>query len=174
MALLPSEPRAFKKHLKELSKIKAHFLFDPAFFIPNLSPAELAMGIQSADIIIGNDYEIALMEKKIHKRMSQWSDKRGDRGGVIIIRTLGPKGSEIYHGSWKYQIPAAKVKRVNDPTGAGDAYRAGFIAGYIWGEALETCGKMGATAAAYTVEKYGTQTHRFSLSQFQSRLKRAF
>jgi len=71
----------------------------------------------------------------------------------------------------KILIPIAKAKKVVDPTGAGDAYRAGFLAGYLKALALPVCGRMGALAAAYTVEKFGTQTHHFTLTQFKKRYK---
>lgn len=165
IALMPSEPKSFVNHLKELVKFKAHFLFDPAFFIPNLTKAELSLGLKHAQIVIGNDYEIELMEKKVNRLI-----RNQLTGKQLLIRTLGERGSEIYSSGKVIKIPAAKVKQVADPTGAGDAYRAGFLAGYIEGKSVLDCARMGAVAAAYTVETFGTQTHIFSLSEFRNRL----
>lgn len=164
-ALMPSEPEVFKKHLRELVKIKAHFMFDPAFFIPNLTKAELLMGIKNAEIIIGNEYEIALMEKKVNQVISDQLNSN-----QMLIRTLGENGSEIVSNGEVIKIPAVKVKKAVDPTGAGDAYRAGFLAGYIDGKTLSECGRMGAVAGAYCVENIGTQGHGFTLNQFNRRL----
>ncbi|OGV95648.1 hypothetical protein A2W24_06985 [Microgenomates group bacterium RBG_16_45_19] len=169
VALLPSEPKAFAKHLREVVKRKARFMFDPAFFIPNLTQAELRLGLTYAEMIIGNDYEIALMENKVKRIIRHQLTKK-----QVLIRTLGERGSEVYTGGMVHQIPAAKVKRVVDPTGAGDGYRSGFLTGYIEGKSMLDCGRMGAVAAAYTVEKYGTQTHHFTLQQFQERLRQAY
>jgi len=69
----------------------------------------------------------------------------------------------------RVHIPPAKVTNTSDPTGAGDAYRGGFLAGYLRGFDLETCGKMGSVGAAYTVEKYGTVTHSFTIDEFSKR-----
>lgn len=173
LALMPSEPAAFKKHLAELCQMKAHFMFDPAFFIPNLTKEELSLGIKQAEIIIGNDYEIALMEKRIKATMVTWFNGLMAKN-AIVIKTLGEKGSEIYCQGEKINIPAAKVKAIVDPTGAGDAYRSGFLAGYMRDLDLKTCGQMGAVTAAYTVESFGTQTHKFTLKEFKKRFEANF
>ena len=67
------------------------------------------------------------------------------------------------------EIKSVKAKKVIDPTGAGDAFRAGFLAGFMRGFDLQTCGQMGALAAVYTVEKYGTTTHTFTSKKFERR-----
>jgi adenosine kinase len=154
VALMPSEPGVFVKHLHELVKMKARFMFDPAFFIPNMSKADLKLGILHAEIVVGNDYEMALLEKKTHSTMATWLHSSN-----IVIRTLGAEGSEIHTKREVITIPAAQVKQVVDPTGAGDAYRAGFLAEYIKGSDIETCGHMGAKVAAAAVKSFGTQNH---------------
>ena len=87
---------------------------------------------------------------------------------------MGSKGSIINQGTKKWDIPQAKPKNTSDPTGAGDAFRSGFIAGYIRGSPLDICGRMGSVSAVYTVESYGTQTHVFSKKEFISRFKNNF
>ena len=87
---------------------------------------------------------------------------------------MGAKGSRIQQDKKSWNIPAAKPKKVVDPTGAGDAYRAGFLAGYLNNLPIEVCGRMGSIAAVYTVEKYGTTTHRFTKSEFAVRYKHNF
>ncbi len=168
IALLPSEPASFVKHMHEAVELGAHFMFDPAFFIPNIATADLRLGLQYATVIIGNDYEIALMEHKTKSKLSEWVKKKN----TVVIRTLGAQGSEIFHQKKAIRIPAAEVESTADPTGAGDAYRAGFLAGFTEGKDLMTCGEMAATAAAYTVELYGTQTHAFTRKKFYQRLKK--
>ena len=76
-----------------------------------------------------------------------------------IVTTLGEKGSLISTPDGDMQIPAAKISEILDPTGAGDAYRAGLIKGLAMGKNIETAAKIGAVAAAYAIEKYGTQEH---------------
>jgi len=169
VALLPTDPAIFVSQLKELVSLNADFLFDPAFFIPNLAVDDLVLGIKNARLIIGNDYEIALMERKTGTAASDWA-----ADNTVVITTLGPEGSRILQGQRTWEIKAVAPKKVVDPTGAGDAYRAGFLAGYCQGFELDKCGQMGSTAAAYTVETYGTQTHTFSLITLNRRMKKAF
>jgi adenosine kinase len=90
-----------------------------------------------------------------------------------VITTWGSKGSviesKVKNEIQKVFIKPAKPKNTSDPTGAGDAYRAGFLAGYLRGFDLKTCGQMGSVAAVFTVEKYGTQTHKFTFKEFANR-----
>ena len=89
----------------------------------------------------------------------------------MIVTTRGKKGALIETEGKKFDIPAAQPKNESDPTGAGDAFRAGFLAGFMRDYSLENCGKMGAVTAVYTVEKYGTQTHLFTKKEFVKRYK---
>lgn len=169
LVLMPSEPSAFASLLKQAIAGGYDYLFDPAFFIPNLSEDELAKGIAHARIIIGNDYEIGLMEQRTTSKVTDWL-----KDDTIVITTLGSKGSEIRQGYKRIMIPIAKGIKLVDPTGAGDAYRAGFLAAYNRGLDLETAGRWGSLTAGYAVEHYGTQQHHFTPSSFAKRLKQAF
>jgi len=156
----PTDPKAMIQYVNQCKGKK--YLYDPAFQIGNFSAEELRAGISNAEILIGNDYEIALMKRKV------------DISVPILVTTLGSKGSVIETKKESIYIKPAKPKNVSDPTGAGDAYRAGFIAGYLRGLSLQACGQMGSVAAVYTVEKYGTQTHTFTKKEFISRYKKNF
>ncbi len=91
-----------------------------------------------------------------------------------LITTLAARGSIIETRHDAIGIKRAIPKNETDPTGAGDAYRAGFLAGYLRKYDLQVCGQMGSVAAAYTVEKYGTQTHDFTKREFIARYKENF
>jgi len=167
--LAPTEPTAMKQYIRECIKLKSPYLYDPAFQIGNFSPDELREGILNAKILIGNDYEIALIEQKLgvnHTKLRAMVS--------ILITTLGAKGSIIETPDKSMHIRRCDAENTLDPTGAGDAYRAGLLTGYLHGYDLETCGQMGSVAAAYTVEKYGTQTHSFTKKQFIQRYKKSF
>ena len=166
LAITPNDPRAMVNYARQAAKANANYLYDPAVQIPRFSGDQLRAGINGAKIVIGNDYEIALLLKN-----SGLSEKQILSGGRILISTGGVKGSLIMTSREKILIPIAKAKSAVDPTGAGDAYRAGFLAGFIKDLPLAVCGRMGALAAAYTVERYGTQTHHFTLAQFKKRYK---
>jgi adenosine kinase len=167
--LSPTEPTAMKQYVKECIKLKLPYLYDPAFQIGNFKAEELREGIEHAHILIGNDYEIALIEQKLeitHDELIAMVP--------ILITTLGSKGSIIETHKEAIHVKPAKPKNTSDPTGAGDAYRAGFVSGFMRGFDLAICGKMGSVAAVYTVEKYGTQTHQFTKKEFLARFKQNF
>lgn len=166
----PNHPRAMVRFAGEYQKIKIPYLFDPGMQLPHLSAEDLRIAFQGAKIIIGNDYEVQIMEKKsgIADLATLGKDNK------IIITTLGEHGSDISYNKETIHILPARVRRSDDPAGAGDAYRAGFVAGFLRGLPMQICGQMGAVAAAYTVEKYGTTTHHFTLEEFARRYKENF
>jgi adenosine kinase len=165
----PTVPQAMIKFAQECQKLNIPYMFDPGMQLPRLTLNQLRDGISGAKILIGNDYEVSLILKKLKFNKKQLLKK-----DKILITTLAEKGSLIETKNKSTVIKAAKPKAVVDPVGAGDAYRAGFIAGYQKEFDLETCGQMGAVTAVYTVEKYGTTTHHFSRKQFCGRFKENF
>ena len=176
----PNDPHAMTRYVDECQKYGYPYMYDPAFQIANFTVDELACGISKAEILIGNDYEIALIEN----RLSISHEELLVMGPNVIVTTLGSKGSIIETKYHSIHIKPAKAKKVIDPTGAGDAYRAGFVDGYrqivrsrprlertALADQLAICGQMGSVAAVYTVEKYGTVTHTFTKSDFMRRYK---
>lgn len=161
----PNDPEAMKRYISSCKEHGLRYMYDPAFQIDNFSPEELSEAINSAELLIGNDYEIALIEQKLgitHEELILMGPK-------AVITTLGGKGSIIETRHEALHVHPAKAKRVSDPTGAGDAFRGGFLAGYVKGFDLPTCGQMGSVAAVYTVEKYGTVTHHYTKEEFKKR-----
>lgn len=162
--LAPTTPEAMLGYVGECQKLKLPYLFDPAFQIATFENEQLKSAITGAEILIGNDYEIALIEEKFeisHEELIVMVP--------VLVTTLGPKGSVIETRKESIHISPAKAKKVLDPTGAGDAYRSGFMAGYCRGYDLVTCGQIGSVAAVYTVEKYGTVTHSYTKAEFSQR-----
>lgn len=145
------------------------YLYDPAQNIPFINEEDLKNGLDGSEILIGNDYEMALIEKK-----TNFSKKQILKKVKILITTLGGKGSLIETSGKKIHIGIVNPNKIVDPTGAGDAYIAGFLSGYINNLSLRTCGRMGATLATYAIENYGTQKHKFTLRQFKGHFKKAF
>lgn len=169
VVISPTDPAAMKRYVRECRKRLLPYMYDPAFQIGNFSAEELRQGIIGAQILIGNDYEIALIEQKLgitHEELIVMVP--------VLITTLGSKGSIIETRKESIHVKPAKPKNTSDPTGAGDAYRAGFIAGHLRGLSLKECGQMGSVAAVYTVEKYGTQTHMFTKKEFIKRYEENF
>ncbi len=165
--IAPDNPEAMVKFAKECQELRFPFMFDPGMQLPRLTDDQLQNGIKGADILIGNDYEMELIRQRIKDQNLLGSVK-------VIITTLGEKGSTIQTKDQTLQIPAAKPDQVLDPTGAGDAFRAGFLAGYSKGLDLKICGQMGSVAACYAIEKYGTTNHTFTLQEFSERFEQNF
>lgn len=165
----PQKPETMLSMARQYKKKHIPFLFDPGMQLPWFTRDHLEEAFDHAAIIIGNDYEISVIEKKAGKNICT----RLAASGKIVITTLGSKGSRIQTKNETVDIPAVKVQS-RDPAGAGDAYRAGFIAGYVKRFPLTVCGKMGSVAAAYTVEKFGTTTHTFTKKEFSKRYSQAY
>ncbi len=165
----PTDPLAMKKRVAECKSLGLQYVYDPAFQIATFSAEELREGIDGAKILFGNDYEIALIEDKL-----EISHEELILMVPVVVTTLGSKGSIIETRTESIHVSIAKPKAVVDPTGAGDAYRAGFLAGYLKNLDLAVCGQMGSTAAAYAVETYGTVAHHFTKKEFLKRYRHNF
>ncbi len=149
-------------------KAKVPFVFDPGQQTPWLSAEQFKSILHGAHTLIVNDYELALVQKKLKKDVKVLSQLKQ------LIVTRGEKGADWYVGGKKHTMPVAKPKKVIDPTGAGDAYRSGVVLGLLRGWSVEQAGRVGALAATYAIEHYGTQQHSFSKAQFQKRYHQSF
>lgn len=162
--IAPNELQAIVRYVNECADKKIPFAFDPAFFIPHLEPKLLLKAVKSAQIIFGNDYEIEFIERKIgNKLIDILSSKQ------ILVKTLGEKGSRILNNKKWINIGINKTKAI-DPTGAGDAYRAGFLFGYLRNNPLKVCGWMGAVVSSFAVEVKGTMNLDFTKGKFKKLL----
>lgn len=158
------------KRLPEIyRKKKINFIFDPGQQITALGTEDLRNGIDGAKILISNDYELALILKK-----TGWAEKEVLSRTEIIIITLGEKGSRVQTREKIFNIPPAKIREVKDPTGAGDAYRAGLIKGIIQNWPIETAAKFAGVMAAYAVETFGTQEYRTNFKEAAARYEDNF
>ena len=115
--------------------------------------------------MVSNDYELELIINKTGLDKKELLQRTNS-----IITTLGELGSRVCTPDYEINIPAIKPKKVVDPTGAGDAYRAGLIKGLIQCRNIEQSAKMGSVCASFAVECYGTQEYYFSLTDFEERL----
>lgn len=165
----PNDPKAMINFAKQCQEKNIPYMMDPGMQLPALNQEDLKNMINGATILIGNDYEIALLKEK-----TGLSDQDLLSQVKILITTLGEKGSTIQLLEKTYTIAPGKPKEVLDPTGAGDAYRAGFLAGYLKELDLQLCGQMGSIASCFAIEKYGTTSHSFSEEEFQQRYKQTY
>lgn len=143
------------------------YMFDPGFILTQVSNEDLLLGLTNASYIIGNEYEVTLMKERI----PSWKELAKDK---TVIETLGEKGTNIIEKGFLHEIPVVQVGHVAATTGAGDAWRGGFLAGLERGFDVKVCGQMGAVASSFAIEKYGTQEHFFDIPTFLQRYKKTF
>lgn len=163
----PSGAEGSMSFVRQAVKLGVPYIFDPGFILTQINNKDLKLGVENAKYLIGNDYEINIIKTRIKNWKKIFSDK-------IIITTLGEKGAITETPKKTYRISAAKPLKIADPTGAGDAWRGGFLAGLKRGFDLQICGQMGSVAAAYAVENYGSQEHRFTKKAFENRYRQNF
>ncbi len=169
LILAPSNPETMRELPERCRRRAVPFLFDPGQQIPILSADDLKNGIDGARVIIVNDYELELIREK-----TSWDEAEMTNHAELVVVTLGEKGSRVHSKGATFSTPAAKPRAVVDPTGAGDAYRAGFVLGLLKHLPLETCAKLAGVVACYTVETEGTQTHTFTKEELVERYRENF
>lgn len=147
-------------------KLKSDYIYDPGLALGILSKKTLISGIKNCNWLVGNDYEIALILKILNLSINQLIE-----WGIKVITTLGEKGVKYQDKNHSYYVSAYKVKKVVDPTGAGDAWRGGFLAGIVEGKSIKESLKLGNVLASFAVEKYGTVNHKPIMVEINKRLK---
>jgi adenosine kinase len=168
-AVSPTAPDAMRRHVDELAAAGTPFLFDPGQQVVALSASDLRAGVEQATLLAANDYELAMIEEKLDTSRAEILAQV-----EIVAVTFGDLGSTIYANGETYDIPPAEPWRVVDPTGAGDGYRAGLLAGYRSGIDWAATGRIASTAATYVVEQKGTQAHGYSRDEFAERFAAEF
>ena len=144
-------------------------MVDPGQNITAFSGDQLTEMLTGATYLISNDYELELIQNSTKLTQAEIVERAG-----TVITTLGEKGSVIRQKGSEIAIPPYPVADVKDPTGAGDAFRAGFVKGLALGKPLDVAARMGSVSAAYAVEKHGTQEHAFTWQEFVDRYAAAF
>jgi adenosine kinase len=160
----PTDPAAMERHVREAAEAGLTLVYDPGQQIISLTPQALRTGLQTAHLLFGNDYEIAMIQEKTGYRREQIVETV-----PVTVVTLGELGSVIHEAERTIEIPAVPAREVIDPTGAGDAYRAGLITAHRRGLPWEVAGRIGSLAATYVVESKGTQAHAFTPDEFRER-----
>jgi adenosine kinase len=169
LLISPGNIHDMLRYQDQAQNLKMPYIFDPGQTLPFFQPEELRALVHGAKVLITNDYELDLVKKK-----TGFSEEQIMEIVEILVTTKGDKGSIIKTKKETIEIPIIKTDKVLDPTGAGDAYRAGFIYGLLYNKDLETCGKLGALTAVYAVEQYGTQNHKYTVEEFNKRFKDNF
>jgi adenosine kinase len=165
-----NDPEAMIRHTEECRYRRVPFAADPSQQLARMNGEEIRLLIDGAAFLFTNEYEAALTEQK-----TGWSaDEILDRVGIRVT-TLGPNGVRIDRkGEEPIQVPTPKETHRADPTGVGDAFRAGFLAGLAWGVSLQRCAQVGSLLATHVIESIGTQEYELARRAFLLRIREAY
>jgi adenosine kinase len=157
------------EHAAQFAEAGIPFIFDPGQGLPMFDGDELLHFIDQADWLTVNDYEWQLVQERTGLSVA---DLTASLQALIVTR--GGKGSVIYTAEKEYLIPCARPAAVKDPTGCGDAYRAGLLYGLKHGLDWATTGRIASLLGAIKIEHHGTQNHRFTMDEFRARFRAEF
>ncbi len=160
----PNAPDAMAQYVRECKALGIRYVYDPSQQIPLINLEELKAGIEGAHILTVNDYEFGIIQERLGLNLA------GVQAMVdVLVITRGEAGSSLYEDGRVLTVPAISVAKVVDPTGAGDAYRAGLLAALNNGLSRLEAGRVGTLTATYALEAFGTQGHRYTVAQFAGR-----
>jgi adenosine kinase len=165
----PDGRQGMLEHAEQFATAGIPFIFDPGQGLPMFGEVELRAFVERASWVAVNDYEASLLSER-----TGWSLEKIATQVRALIVTRGAEGSWIFADGQRREIPVAKTARVADPTGCGDAYRAGLLWGLARGFDWHTTGRAAALLAAIKIEHHGTQQHRCSADEFGERFKADF
>ena len=177
--ICPSDPTAMREHARECRELGIPYVYDPSQQVARLDGPDLLDGIDGAAMLIGNEYELGVIEKKTGLSEAELAAKvpvlvitRGEEGATIALRggsTEEPGGARVV------KVPAAKLRtEALDPTGVGDAFRSGLVASRLRGLPWEEAGRVGAVAAVLCLETLGPQARRWTLDALLERYAESF
>ena len=165
----PNAPDAMMKFPAECRELGIKYLYDPSQQVLRLEGDELARDMEGAHFLFCNDYEFGLISKK-----TGWSlDQILEHVNILVI-TRGKDGADLYMDGESVHIPTVPEDEIVDPTGVGDSFRGGFLAGYSQGFDWKLCGEIGSLAAVYCLEQRGPQSHSYTREEFVARFRRHF
>jgi adenosine kinase len=165
----PDGRQAMIDHAAQFAAAKIPFIFDPGQGMPLFGAEDLKTFIAQARWVAVNDYEWGLLQQKTGLTVSDITAQV-----EALVVTQGAEGSTIYTEGRTLTVPCVKPKAVVDPTGCGDAYRAGLIHGLLRGLDWETTGRVASLMGAIKIESRGPQNHSFSAAEFDRRYRENF
>jgi adenosine kinase len=165
----PNDPVAMERLVDECIAEHIPYMYDPSQQLPRLEADVLRRGVEHCHGLAVNEYEWNMLNRK-----TGLSQEDVLRQAKVLIRTLGKNGAEIFAEGQRYSIPIYPTENVVNPTGVGDAFRAGILCGMALGWSWDVAGRAGSLCAAYVLEQSGTQNHRFTPQEFVARYRLAF
>jgi adenosine kinase len=167
--LAPDGREGMIAHAAQFVSAGIPFIFDPGQAMTLFGGAELSKFIEQATWVTVNDYEATLLQE----RTGLSTGELAARVEAYVV-TQGAQGSVVYTGGRRVEIPAVRAAAVVDPTGCGDAYRAGLVYGLMLGLDWETTGRIASLMGAIKIATVGTQNHRFTMDEFRARFHETF
>jgi len=165
----PDDPAAMTKHLQECLALGIPYAYDVSWQLARLPAEEIEAGVLGCAMLVVNDYEMSLITDKTG--IIETDQRLGDK---IVAVTRGENGATIYAAGQFHAIPPVPPRQINDPTGAGDAFRGGLLRGMAAGWSWDVAGRMGALAATYCLETLGPINHHYSRAEFVARYREHF
>ncbi len=166
VSISPNGIDAMADHAKYCQKHSLQFIFDPGQAFPALSTDQLVKSVHRSKALVVNDYEWQLWKGK-----TSLSESQTLKLTEAIIVTFGEKGCRIITVKEEFELPAVSDLQVVDPTGSGDAFRAGLLHGLSRGWGWEKTARLATVAASFCVEVQGTQSHEFTMEDFKGRYR---
>jgi adenosine kinase len=157
------------EHAEQFVEADIPFIFDPGQGMPMFDGEDLMKFVEQATWVTVNDYEMQLLQERTGKSPHELAEHV-----EALIVTMGNKGSHIYTREHRHEIPVAEPNVIHDPTGCGDAYRAGLLYGLLNELDWKTTGRIASLMGAIKIEHHGTQNHFFTMDEFNDRFKDAF
>jgi adenosine kinase len=170
VTISPNDPEAMVKYANECQELGIPYLYDPSQQIIRLSGEDLAAGLKGCDLLVVNEYEFGML----HEKTGLSAEEIRATPTRACIITLGSEGAHIWAGGALHAIPPVPPTRVDEPTGVGDAFRAGLVKGIALNLPWELAGRIGALAATYTLEQPGPQSHSYTTAEFVARFREHF
>ena len=180
LVISANHQNSFLYFQKEAIKNKIPYFYDPGMTLTWITDKDLRKGVINCRYLVGNDYEIAMIMKRLKTTVNELTNLRQGFGGqascgLKIVTTLGEEGvryeERVYKVHKVYKVKSYQVRKVIDPTGAGDAWRGGFVAGLLMDYSIKDCLKLGNVMASFAIEKYGTVNHRPTKKEIEKRMK---
>jgi adenosine kinase len=165
----PDGKEGMLRHARECAAARVPFVFDPGQGLPMFTGEELMEMVRLADVLAVNDYEGRMLAEKTGRALESLAAELR-----ALIVTLGAQGSVIHAGGRRIEIPAVVPDAVADPTGCGDAYRAGILYGMAHGWDWEKTGRLASVMGAIKIAHRGAQNHRPTRGEIAERYRRAF
>ena len=157
------------KHAQQFTEKNIPFIFDPGQGLPMFNGEELIQFIEQASWVTVNDYEWQMMKEKTGLSKKEITEKV-----EALIVTRGGEGSHIYTKEGLIEVPIVEPESISDPTGCGDAYRAGLLYGLVNNMDIEIAGKIASLMGSIKISCHGTQNHTFTIDEFMSQLESKF